>query len=503
MTSSRPHPVWPPAVSFVSLVTLPALLSCAILLPGGSGRCSADDESAPVPAIVIPSDPKAPTVSSEDAAVLAWNMATLYVPASKAPDHPAKTEELAALTPIMHLIAHDSAANRDAARSAIATALAAGSKDVLIAYVNIMLSPVSRREMARQLIAIYPQWKTSPYPPVRRAYCSMFILSTLSPDRDASYPPFHEWAYQDVFAALATFPEHEQSMVRGFFPKAKAFFADAAYLNNDGAPERIIRDLSAPGIAPWWSKSLQGVVEIDLAWQTRGGGYANTVTDQQWKGYGEHLAKAQSLLTAAWNLEPERPEAATQMITVAMGGTTDNGTIYDWFNRAVAAQMDDAEAYDTMLYALMPRWGGSYEDMLRLGSAGAQTGRFDTRAPWELITIVRRIYQEDPKPGGVPPAALTPVVYSACQRVIAGYQALKATSDPESETTLADLAWMCGHQAGESLKHLDAAGTAVDESMIRADLHLSAEDFRAVLAAASAAPPGRPAPAAGSDTLLF
>ena len=489
MSSSRTSTRWSPTA---------LLLICGLLLTGRG--MAAQDAATQPPAIIIPGAANAPTAGSEDATVLAWSMATLYEPALKAPDHPAKTQELAALTQIMHMIAHDSGKTRSAARDAITTALAAGSKDVMVAYMNVMLSPLSRQQKARQLMDLYPHWKASPYPASRRALCSLFILSTLTPAGDASYGPVHEWAYQDVLASLASFPEHEEGMVRGFLPRAETLFTDQVFLGKIGTPEHVLADLNAPGIPQWWSKILQGMVQINLAWLSRGGSYADKVTAAQWKGFQEHLTLADTLLTAAWNLEPERPEAATEMIKVAMGGYADNGSIYDWFNRAMAAQMDDGAAFNSLFYALLPRWLGTYDEMLRVGAAAAASGRYDTTTPWQLINAVLRVNSDVRELGGAPPAVLTPDVYKACKSVIAAYQARRPGSNQAYyQTHLAILAWICGQQAAESLAQLDAAGAKVEDAIVQADLHMTAVELRALLLRSTAVARPHP-PASGSGT---
>jgi len=491
MSRNRRRTFWSPAAIF---------LSCRILLTGTD--CAADDAAAQPPAIIIPSRPDAPTASSEDPTVLAWTIATVYDPAVKAPAHPAKAQELAALMAIARCITHDSKATRAEAMDGIAAALAAGSKDVMIAYMNVMLSPMSRHQKALKLEELYSQWKTSPYPPSRRALCSLFILSTLTPAGDGSYDTVHEWAYQDVLAALASFPEHEQGMVRGFLAKAGEFFSDPVYLARRGATQRVLADLNAPTVPQWWSKILQGKVQISLAWMVRGNADAGHVTDLGWKGFAEHLTLADTLLTAAWNLEPERPEAASDMITVAMGDHTDNGSTFDWFNRAMAAQMDYSAAFTALYTSLLPRWLGTYDDMLRLGTAAAASGRYDTTTPWQLISAVLDISGDAREMGGDTSAALTPEVYTACAKVIAGYQARRPGSNHAYyETHLAILAWLCGRQTAESLAHLDAAGAAVESAIIQKDLHMTTAEFRALLVRSTAvAPPTAHGPAAGTPS---
>src|SRR4030095_12205638 len=98
-----------------------------------------------------------------------------------------------------------------------------------------------------------------------------------------------------------------------------------------------------------------------------------------------------------WKLRPDMPFAASQMITVAMAGAGEESeTMRLWFDRAVAAQYDYDEAYTSMLWGLLPRWGGTHVRMLAFGGACARTRRFDTAIPADLNTAARQIANELP-----------------------------------------------------------------------------------------------------------
>ena len=158
----------------------------------------------------------------------------------------------------------------------------------------------------------------------------------------------------------------------------------------------------------WAKKTLHGYLEVSLAWAARGDGWANTVTEEGWKGFSEHMTKAKGELTRAWELNPHQPEAATGMIAVVMGGEGQEGEdVRLWFDRATAAQFDYPSAYEALLWAYRPRWGGSHEQMLAFGRACRDTKRYDTSVPRRLVKAVddivselddpRAFYREQPK----------------------------------------------------------------------------------------------------------
>lgn len=158
---------------------------------------------------------------------------------------------------------------------------------------------------------------------------------------------------------------------------------------NDSERRRVADALAADDQVPAFITQLaDGATHIEEAWDARGSGYANTVTEEGWKGFKTHLDAARAALTASWEAQPGLPEAATEMITVAKGRSIERNETRKWFDRAVAAQFDYAEAYWGLYDALMPRWCGSIDQMLSLGQECIDTGRFDTKVPLQYFYIL-------------------------------------------------------------------------------------------------------------------
>jgi len=147
-----------------------------------------------------------------------------------------------------------------------------------------------------------------------------------------------------------------------------------------------------PTVDPWIRAMVQGLWHLKTGWAARGYGWASSVTEDGWRQFSEEIAKARESFTQGHALHPEFPEAAAQMITVAMAscGEIDQR---EWFERAVSAQFDYRPAHDKLLWALRPRWGGSHQEMYQLGLECLNTGRFETEVPcvylralWEIGT---------------------------------------------------------------------------------------------------------------------
>ncbi len=161
--------------------------------------------------------------------------------------------------------------------------------------------------------------------------------------------------------------------------------------------EKMIRELKE--LPEWARRTILGKIEVTRAWKARGGGWASSVSEEGWRGFGRSLDKARAELVEAWKLRPEQPYAAKEMIAVTMGGDAVEGeSLRLWFDRTVKARFDYMPAYDAFGWALRPRWGGSYEEMLAFGRACAATKRYDTEVPQYFRTMIESIASEQDDP---------------------------------------------------------------------------------------------------------
>jgi hypothetical protein len=149
----------------------------------------------------------------------------------------------------------------------------------------------------------------------------------------------------------------------------------------------------------WLALVFEGEFHVMEAWKARGGGYANTVTEQGWKGFNTHLAAARKSFARAWELRRDLPLAPCRMIYVAMGESSVE-EMRVWFDRTIAAQVDYPKAWSEMRWALRPRWHGSLEAMLALGKSAVDTGRFDTDVPRKFFDVVADLESESELPPG-------------------------------------------------------------------------------------------------------
>lgn len=115
---------------------------------------------------------------------------------------------------------------------------------------------------------------------------------------------------------------------------------------------------------------LVAVLEDSHAWALRGGGYADTVSDDGQEGFARHLAKARATLQA--HPAPSNPAWFELQISVA-GALGENRQVLD---RLFAAALKQEPAYQQTWFSrmmfLQPKWGGTPADMLALIQQAAQ-----------------------------------------------------------------------------------------------------------------------------------
>jgi hypothetical protein len=220
------------------------------------------------------------------------------------------------------------------------------------------------------------------------------------------------------------------------------------------------------GLAPWVRLLVSARRHLHKAYEARGGGYANSVTPEGWKGYDRELALARKDLTRAWRERPDRPEIAVAMMELVKSGNVRRGeTVRRWFDRAVSAQIDYWAAYSTMLDHLRPRWSGSHEQMLAFARECVDTGRYDTAIPHALFQALDCI-EEDEQESEHPVVSVyrRPGVFDLVSRVVDGYLGTAPTAMARREYQTRFV--VAAHKAGRDAEAC-ARAVAMDADLDR------------------------------------
>jgi hypothetical protein len=116
-----------------------------------------------------------------------------------------------------------------------------------------------------------------------------------------------------------------------------------------------------------WALALRGQFYIDYAWQARGNGLANTVSEQGWKLLAERLEMATVALEKAWQLDSTLQEVPLAMLRVELGQGQGRERMELWFRRAMKLNPANWNACLDKLYYLEPKWHGSPKAMIDFG----------------------------------------------------------------------------------------------------------------------------------------
>lgn len=305
------------------------------------------------------------------------------------------------------------------------------------------------------------------------------------------YPPLTlAWAYTDLAVLNHEAGRKVNATPPRWRPLAIAAYVAAADKRNLGPQEQrpvlweigklmegalqpfqadIVAALEAqPNSDPWIFHLLAGKQDHDVAWSYRGHGFITEVAPANLRKFEENERDARRHYEQAYALHPEYPEAALDMIGIAMSnaaGATSSPRV--WFDRTVAAEFDWLQAYYAYINALLPRWGGTHEAMLDFAQECVNSGRFDTRVPGMAYETVTTIAEQDREDA----IWRNPRVWPMLQQYCAGKVAWTVKNRPEAlkalRTVCAYIAWRCGHPEA-AREHLDALSGRLEREVFRA-----------------------------------
>lgn len=142
----------------------------------------------------------------------------------------------------------------------------------------------------------------------------------------------------------------------------------------------VLNELEAEGVEldPWLKTMFLAEIAYRKAWDARGAGYANTVTEEGWRIYGEEIAKVLPLAEKAYNLRPDLPQSSLMAMKTCYG---DEGRERFWLNRVMSSRPGYLNAHAQYLWGTRPRWGGSLRKMAAFCLGLAKRGEFETAVP--------------------------------------------------------------------------------------------------------------------------
>ena len=258
------------------------------------------------------------------------------------------------------------------------------------------VNAVELHEAIRRLERAVKGFQNSRHLCYPKCYAVEMLVGRMIYDKDDRMPVLDAQAleyFHDAFTD-GSFQPGDQPLIAEIFVSG---WGSPFFNRNSASVCAMVQRLGKP--YQWLALVLQGETEINEAWLSRGGGYANTVSDSGWQGFNQHLARARQCLTQAWELNTNWALAPDRMIYVSLGDSN-IGEMRKWFDRTVAAQIDYADAWNQMRWGLRPRWYGSLDAMLAFGATALNTRRFDTDVPRKFFDSLSDVESEMNLPQG-------------------------------------------------------------------------------------------------------
>lgn len=128
---------------------------------------------------------------------------------------------------------------------------------------------------------------------------------------------------------------------------------------------------------------------VQVAWEKRGADYAAKTSDEQFRGMEAYLRKASRDLQVALRINGNLLPAYLEQLTIAnaVGSTGEEDAIFlEARNRFPSCSL----LYHTMMWANLPRWGGSYAKMEAIAAEACASNPGNP----VFVTLYGRIYED-------------------------------------------------------------------------------------------------------------
>lgn len=294
----------------------------------------------------------------------------------------------------------------DETAKALSDAVAAGCDDPLVLYLhlratyrdNLGAAPIKDARRVGRLMG------ESNYSDVLKAYAARDLALALSfAKAPATEIAACDKQFWEAFGRAAADPDpitQDHVIALSALREGVALFRGVA---REKAYEELAAALQKAGAPEYTRQVVRGRFLINHAWDARGGGFADTVTAEGARLFQERLTAAERALTAAHELDADRPHAPTHMLTVCMGLGRPRPEMEAWFERALRADPDNFRACGAKLNYLQPKWLGTPEEHVAFAWQCARTGNAVGMLPYAAVADIGG---NAPLPPRFPPGVL-------------------------------------------------------------------------------------------------
>ncbi len=270
-------------------------------------------------------------------------------------------------------------------------AVDAGCDDPLVVYLytRIMYDPEqATRKTAVKFTLAARQLDDSPYAGLIQCFGHLRAAQAWR-STDTNKPPQVNEHRGLAFDRLLKVLQHDALPVTFAFQ-----FCDELYRELSRSPQsaELFRQKIEPLFVARWPEEartllLKGRFAVDDAWEARGSGWANTVTDEGWKVFRQRLGDAEQALNQSWKLDPTLPGTPLEFMRVELGQGRGRARMELWFNRAIVHPTSRYDALFQKLWYLQPRWHGSEEECLQVARDILKSDDFKGNCPLHLYHL--------------------------------------------------------------------------------------------------------------------
>ena len=229
-----------------------------------------------------------------------------------------------------------------------------------------------------------------------------------------------------------------------------------------------------PAIAAWLREQPQsidalltaGAMWTQYAWQARGSGYSDTVSNEGARLFFERLQRAHLMLTQVTQRNPEDVVAWTWLLVVGRGMGAGLEEAESYFVKAATIDPHNYEAHHQMMQYKCAKWFGSNEQMWAFAESAVSNAPAGSPV-YSLIPVAHREHLVTlfDSPQATDPEQIErdywrrPVVAKSITDAYGKFRVKPAGSDPDRLAAFGDFAyglWKCGakQQAAEAFRQI-------------------------------------------------
>lgn len=168
-----------------------------------------------------------------------------------------------------------------------------------------------------------------------------------------------------------------------------------SYVDDDN-PKRPLRALrvfeGTDGVDPWFLHMIRGEISRKAAWESRGSDWAYETSDEQFARFHSGLDNAMREFERAYAIDPMCPETAHRMVMCLYPrGSTWDAAGWAWVERCLIANVEFEGLFDTLHYALLPKWQGSIDSLSDFAIWCNKENLYHTDLPYQSLYTMSRV----------------------------------------------------------------------------------------------------------------